>query len=318
MNYKVIAFYAFFPVDDPHEEVRRHHEFCSNRDMTGRIYISEEGYNGQLSGAEEDALEYIAWMKKDERFANIDFKLHDYPSNAFAKMTIKYRKQIVALDEPVDVKKTGIHLNAEEWDKMIDENDENTILIDVRNDYEWKVGHFKGAALPKLETFREFPQYARDLKKERDPKKTRVMMYCTGGIRCELYSALMKEEGFDSVFQLDGGVIKYGLESEGRNWHGKLFVFDDRMVVPISKKNNETISECHYCDKPVDRYFNCSNMDCNELIIACPTCYQEHKGCCSADCASKGRVRPVEDADTKTPFRRLPFEKKQELARGYL
>lgn len=315
MKYYVIAYYIFTPIEDPHLEIKKMQLFCKDRDMTGRIYISEEGINGQLSGSSMDAVSYMEWMKLDPRFKGVEFKLHYEDRNVFSKMTIKYRKQIVALDRKVDVKKTGVHLSAEEWDAMLDNKDEDTLVLDVRNDYEWKVGHFEGAALPELATFRQFPEYTAKLKEARDPKKTKVMMYCTGGIRCEVFSAFMKEEGFEEVYQLDGGIIKYGLENHHKHWKGKLFVFDDRMVVPISDKKEakETISHCHYCNTLTDRYYNCANMDCNDLIIACTECFKEHEGCCSEKCHTEGRVREVESNDIKRPFRRLPFEQKKQM-----
>lgn len=316
MNYLVIAYYIFTPIEDPILEIKKHKVFCKNRDMRGRIYISEEGINAQLSGAKEDAKAYMEWLKLDERFKGIEFKLHYDTRNVFSKMTIKYRKQIVALDASCDVKNTGEHLSAKEWNRMLDERDEDTVLIDVRNDYEWKVGHFKGAELPRLKTFRQFPKYASELKKKRDPKKTKVMMYCTGGIRCELFSAYMKEQGFENVYQLDGGVIKYGLSQEARHWKGQLFVFDDRMVVPIAQGEKEVISHCHYCNQTAEHYYNCANMDCNDLIIACPECFKEHQGCCSGVCREKGRIRPITEKEINTPFRKLPFELKKGLSQS--
>ncbi|MCF7851624.1 MAG: rhodanese-related sulfurtransferase [Simkaniaceae bacterium] len=313
MNYDVIAYYIFTQIEDPHLEIKKQKVFCKNRDMSGRIYISEEGINAQLSGEQKDAEAYMEWMKLDPRFAGIEFKIHKSEHNVFSKMTVKYRKQIVALDEKVDMKHTGTHLSPERWDEMLDQKDDDTVLIDVRNDYEWKVGHFDGAALPELKTFREFPKYARELKEKRDPHKTKVMMYCTGGIRCELYSALMKEIGFDQVYQLQGGVIKYGLQKRSKHWKGKLFVFDDRMVIPIHDEKDEVISKCHYCHQKADHYYNCSNMDCNDLIVACPSCYEEHKGCCSEDCEEHGRNRPLKEIDKQIPFRKLPYEEKQRL-----
>ena len=154
----------------------------------------------------------MAWMKADSRFQEISFKMHESSEHAFPKMTVKYRRQLVAIDCEVDFSEKGESVSPEQWKKMIEERDEQTIVLDVRNDYEWKIGHFEGSELPKLETFREFPEYAKQLKQERDPKETVVMMYCTGGIRCEFYSALMKKEGFEKVYQLDGGVINYGLK----------------------------------------------------------------------------------------------------------
>jgi UPF0176 protein len=312
MNYDVIAYYIFTEIQDPHLMVARQKEFFAGRDMTGRIYISHEGINAQLSGVKEDADAYIAWMRSDERFKDIDFKVHPYHTNAFAKMTVKYRKQLVALDQPVDLSMTGQHLSPAQWDQMLDQKDEHTLLIDVRNSYEWEVGHFKGAPKPELETFRAFKGYAQEIKESRDPSKTKVMMYCTGGIRCELYSCLLKEYGFDEVYQLDGGVIRYGLERGQSHWEGKLFVFDDRMVVPIAEGVDETLTVCQGCGTKADHYYNCANMDCNQLFIVCPACFEAERGCCCQECHS-GRLRPISLADGGRPFRKLDKAFKQQL-----
>lgn len=311
MKYFVLAFYHFTEIENPKHEVGNHKRFFKNRDVTSRIYISEEGINGQMSASEVDAIDYMNWMKSDPRFSDIDFKIHESEEQAFPKVTVKYRKELVAMGEKVDITKGGEHLSPAKWKEMLENKDENTVLIDVRNDYEWKVGHFEGAELPDLHVFRDFPKYARNLKKVKDPKKTKVMMYCTGGIRCEVYSALMKEEGFSNVYQLDGGVIKYGLEEGAKHWRGKLFVFDDRMVVPISKDNNETLSECQFCGVKTDKYYNCANMDCNDLFIACEKCAHDNHGCCSNSCHEHGRVRPF--SGTTKPYRKLPKEVKERI-----
>ncbi len=311
MEYKVLAYYYIGQIEDPHAEVLRHKEFFSTRDFKGRIYISEQGINGQSSGWGAHADEYMAWMSS--RFSNIPFKIHGSAEHAFPKMTVKYRKQLVAVDCEVDFSKIGEHVAPEVWKKMLEERDENTVVLDVRNDYEWKVGHFEGSELPKLDTFRKFPEYAKKLKEERDPKKTCVMMYCTGGIRCEFFSALMKSEGFEKVYQLDGGVINYGLKEGGDHWKGKLFVFDDRLVVPLDEKS-EPISSCTHCGKAHDTYYNCANMDCNELFIACVDCLRAHKGCCSSECECASRIRPYQE--NGKPFRKWDHEEKQAWALG--
>lgn len=306
--YSVLAYYYIGPIEDPQLEMERHREFFKTRDFKGRIYISKQGINGQSSGAEKDAEEYIAWMRSDPRFKNIDFKIHKSEKHAFPKMTVKIRDQLVAIDCEVDFSLGGGHISPQEWKKKMEEKDPNTLLIDVRNDYEWEVGHFEGADLPKLETFREFPKYAQELKEKYDPQKTTIMMYCTGGIRCEFYSAVMKKEGFENVYQLDGGVIGYGLEEGSEHWKGKLFVFDDRLVVPISEENAETIASCSLCGTVCDVYHNCANMDCNELFICCLDCLRKHKGCCCSECLETGRVRPFkEDA---IPFRKWSHQEK--------
>lgn len=302
-KYFVLAYYHFTSIADPHAEVARHKAFFERRDIAGRIYISHEGINGQMSGLDVHAEEYMTWLRSDERFKDVEFKIHLHHEQAFPRATVKFREQLVAMDVPADPKDGGVHLSAEEWSEMIEQRDEETVLLDVRNDYEWEIGHFEGAELPTLEMFRQFPQYAKKLREQRDPKKTKVMMYCTGGIRCELYSVLLKNEGFEQVYQLQGGVIKYGLEKGNKHWKGKLFVFDDRLAVPISDQEPaETISQCHHCGTPCDTYYNCANMDCNELFISCSSCAEKSAGCCSEVCQGAPRVRPFQK-DPK-PFRR--------------
>lgn len=303
MEYKILAYYSVGGLDDPQKEIALHKKFLQERDFTGRIYISEQGINGQSSGRADHADEYIHWIK--ERFQKMSFKVHLSKEHPFAKMTVKYRKQLVAVDCDVDFSKVGEHVSPEVWKKMLEEKDEETLLLDVRNDYEWKIGRFEGAELPKLETFRQFPDYAKRLKNDRDPQKTRVLMYCTGGIRCEYFSALMKQEGFESVYQLEGGIINYGLKEGSEHWEGKLFVFDDRLGVPMGEA---PISNCCYCNTPNDVYFNCANMDCNQLFLCCSNCLKAHKGCCCSDCETAPRVRPYQE--NAKPFRKWSHAEK--------
>ncbi|MCC6128272.1 MAG: rhodanese-related sulfurtransferase [Chlamydiae bacterium] len=312
VDYQVIAYYYLGGLEDPHVEIARQKEFFSKRDILGRLYISGLGINAQMSALSAHADEYIAWMRSDSRFANVQYKIHRSHEHAFPKATVKYRRQLVAIDREVDFSKTGEHVSPKVWKEMLDARGENTVVIDVRNDYEWKIGHFQGADLPPFETFREFPQYAAELKEKCDPKKTRVMMYCTGGIRCEYYSALMKEEGFDDVYQLDGGVINYGFECGSDRWDGKLFVFDDRMVVPLSPTAG-TICQCKHCESPTDVYYNCENMDCNELFVSCAECLKKVKGCCCTSCFD-GRVRAIREDGSAKPFRKCSFEEKLALS----
>lgn len=310
-KYFVLAYYLFTPIENPHEEVIRHLDFFEGRDITSRIYLSEEGINGQFCGADEDAKAYMEWLKLDPRFVNIEFKVHYYHEQVFPRKTVKYRKQLVALDAEVDSSLTGTHLSPKQWSEMLESKDESTLLLDVRNDYEWEVGHFEGSELPKLETFRKFPTYAKELKEKYDPKKTKVMMCCTGGIRCELYSALLKQEGFEEVYQLQGGIIKYGLEEGSKHWRGKLFVFDDRLTVPISEQEeSKTIGRCRHCELAIDIYYNCANMDCNDLFLCCASCAEKFLGCCCEECKNAPRVRKYPKGEKPKPFRRLGEQKK--------
>jgi UPF0176 protein len=307
MDYVTLAYYSLTLLENPLHEIERHKEFFKTRDFKGRIYISEQGINGQASALASDADAYIDWMHQDPRFASISFKKHPSSEHSFPKMTVKYRSQLVAIDCPVDFSLGGEKIPPSQWKKMLEEKSEETVLLDVRNDYEWKIGHFEGAELPPLENFREFPSYAKKLKETCDPKSTPVMMYCTGGIRCEFYSALLKQEGFEKVYQLDGGVIQYGLEEGTEHWKGKLFVFDDRLAVPL-EEGVDPIAHCSLCQTPNDVYHNCANMDCNELFLCCASCLPKFQGCCSEDCLHEGRVRPYQE--NGKPFRKVSHDEK--------
>ena len=301
----ILAYYLFTPIEDPDAEVIKHKDFLNSRDVKARIYISHEGINGQMSASQEAAEDYMGWLKNDSRFAQVEFKIHYYHEHVFPRCTVKKRRQIVALDAIVDPKEGGERVTAARWKEMIQERDEDTLILDVRNDYEWALGHFEGAELPQLENFREFPEYARLLKETKDIKKTKVMMYCTGGIRCELYSALLKREGFENVYQLQGGIIKYGQEEGAKGWLGKLFVFDDRLSVPISDEQEApVIGKCLHCGAESESYYNCADMDCNELFLSCPTCAEKFKGCCCEECSCSERLRPYEKGERPKPFKR--------------
>ena len=304
-QYKILTYYCYTDIENPAREVKRHHRALKNLDAAARIYIADNGINAQMSLAAKDVDAYIGWLKSDTRFADVMVKIDSYHEHTFPRVTIKARKQLIALDAMPDLKKRGEHVPPEEWKKMLEERDENTLVIDVRNDYESAIGHFEGAERPPLKTFREFPAYAEHLAKVADQKKTKVMMYCTGGIRCETYSALLKEKGFDQVYQLEGGVINYGHKMGSQKWRGKLFVFDDRLSVPLQEgEEGEIISYCHKCQTLSATYYNCANMDCNKLFLSCPSCSSNLKGCCSKECTQAKRVRPFEQAERPKPFRK--------------
>lgn len=313
LPYQVLAYYLITKIESPHEEVQRHKDFFADRDVASRIYISEEGINGQMSASRQAAKEYMEWMHSRSPFQNIHFKLSDWHEQAFPRKTVKYRKNLVAYDERVDFSKGGKHVEPSEWREML-ESGAPYHLIDVRNDYEWELGRFEGADLPECATFREFEHYAEELKKVKDPKNTPVMMYCTGGIRCELFSSVLIEKGFEKVYQLNGGVINYGMKEGSAHWLGKLFVFDDRLSVPISEEEAPVIGKCHLCAEPTESYFNCANMDCNHLFLSCPACIESLAGCCKEECKSSDRVRPYHQKNPHKPFRRKYWY--QEIEKG--
>ncbi len=314
MNYMVLAFYFLDGLENPILTRDSLNSILLKFNSKGRIYISDEGINAQMSIYKNDYAEFEKdFFDLDERFKQIDIKVHFQDDHAFAKLQVKIRDQLCGVGCKVDFSKKGTYLSPKEWDERLKENDDNTILIDVRNDYESVVGHFKGAIKPNLRYFRDFKPYVEQLKKEHGTSK-RIMMYCTGGIRCEYYSAMMKEEGFDDVCHLKGGVVGYGLREGGDNWHGNLFVFDDRLVVGINDEatKNPPISNCSLCSTLADTYYNCANMDCNRLFISCSKCSTKHDGCCSQTCQDEGRVRAFSPSAHK-PFRKLSYAEKQRL-----
>ncbi len=313
-KYFVIACYAFAAIEFPKQLVKEWHRFLREKDAKGRIYISDDGINVQMSLLEDDFASFEAWIRSDERFKDIDIKIHTDKEHVFPKLTIKYREQLAALDYKIDRSLNGQYLSPQEWKEKIADLGSHRILLDVRNDYEYDVGHFEGAIRPDMKTFREFPAFAEKLKKEYDPKNTEVLMFCTGGIRCELFSPLMREIGFEKVYQLKGGVIKYGLEVGHAHWRGKLFVFDDRLVVPIDESNEEVISHCTHCNVKTDQFYNCANMDCNDLFICCPECAKTLNGCCSSECQEAPRVRPFDANPGRVkPYRKLSAEQKETI-----
>lgn len=303
LSHLILAYYALTPIDDPRREVVIHQDFLRDKDVRSRIYVSEQGINGQMSASQDAAKAYIDWMHSRELFVDMPFKLQPHHEHTFPRQTIKYRKELVAVGRPVDLKQRGQHVTPEQWKTML-ETEKHRVLIDVRNEYEWQVGRFEGAELPPCDEFRSFPAYADQLKSRVDPKKTPIMMYCTGGIRCEIFSSILLESGFEHVYQLDGGVINYGEKVGSAHWLGKLFVFDDRLTVPIDDAQTPVIGQCFYCQGAVESYYNCANMDCNKLYLCCTACLDKSLGCCSEDCVEAPRRRPYAHQQTHKPFRK--------------
>lgn len=304
--YWVSTFYHFFSIEDPAKEVLLHKNFFADRDYKGRIYIDDQGINAQFSAPPELVKEYIDWIESRHNCSPIDLKYDPAEEHAFYKMSVKDRP-LVAFGCRVDLEKRGEHLSPEKWRNKLEEDTTPKVIIDARNSYESTVGHFEGAMLPTCKTFREFRKMADELAEKVDPD-TELMMYCTGGIRCEYLSSYFKEKGFEKVYQLEGGIIRYGQVEGSKGWKGKLFVFDDRLVAPMQKGQNEIISQCTLCDEPSDTYYNCANMDCNDLFLACKNCIERMEGCCCESCKNHPRKRPFTLTDNPKPFRKLPKE----------
>ncbi len=266
----------------------------------GRIYVAHEGVNGQVSVPTEN-LDLFRSLMDEITFlegCRLNIAIDD-DGKSFFKLIIKIRNKIVAdgiEDESFSVADNAVHISAEEYNQLTAKDD--TIVIDMRNHYESEVGHFEGAICPDVETFRESLPIVEDILVQNKDKD--VIMYCTGGIRCEKATAYFKHRGFDKLYQLDGGIIEYarqvnaqGLENKFR---GKNFVFDDRLGERISE---DIIAKCHQCGAPCDDHTNCANDACHILFIQCVACAEKYSGCCSNKCSDFIQLPEEERADRR-------------------
>lgn len=299
-EYLVISFYHLFHLDNPQKEVEIQKEFLERRDIKARTYVSHQGINGQMSALKADGDAYMQWLSSRDEFKGIEFKVQPYYEHVFPRLTIKVRKELAALGVDVSIDDRGTYMSPAEWKEAL-ESPEDKIVLDIRNNYEWELGHFEGSEPLNCDTFKEFTESVANIR-QRISEKTKVMMYCTGGIRCEIFSALLKKEGIQNVYQLHGGIIRYGEEEKSEHWLGKLFVFDDRLAVDISDEKAPPVGTCYHCKETAEAYFNCANMDCNELFLCCPSCLEKFVGCCKEECTTAKRVRPYSYAHK--PFRR--------------
>ncbi|MFV8334932.1 rhodanese-related sulfurtransferase [Flavobacterium sp. RSP29] len=283
-----LSFYAYAQISNPTQFRNELFLAWNSLEVLGRIYVASEGINAQLSlpadhfYAFKDSIEVYDFMKGIR--LNIAVEQDDH---SFLKLTVKVRDKIVAdglVDENFDVTNIGIHLKAAEFNELLE--DPNTIVVDMRNHYESEIGHFTKAIKPDVDTFREsLPIIEEQLSEHKQDKK--LLMYCTGGIRCEKASAYFKHKGFENVYQLEGGIIEYtrqvkaeGLESK---FIGKNFVFDHRLGERIT---DDIVSQCHQCGAPCDVHTNCVNEGCHLLFIQCDSCKEKMEGCCSAECVT--------------------------------
>ena len=280
-----VSFYRYVIIENPAELRNQLFELWQELNILGRIYVAHEGINAQMSVPETRWNEFIEAIYRDLRFKDVPLKIAvEDNGKSFYKLTVKVRPKIVAdglNDDAFDVTNVGNHLTARQFNEAMAQP--GTIVVDMRNHYESEVGKFKGAITPDADTFREeLPQVIEELK---DKKGQKILMYCTGGVRCEKASAYLKHHGFKDVNQLHGGIIDYvrqikaeGLPSE---FIGKNFVFDERVGERITE---DVIANCHQCGAPCDTHVNCANDDCHLLFIQCPACAEKMKGCCTPEC----------------------------------
>jgi predicted sulfurtransferase len=271
-------------------------EICENLGLKGRILISHEGINGTLGGSSENLDEYIQNMLSHELFGGIDFKKSDGGPECFPRLSVKVRDEAVALGIPYDQltpRNGGQHLSPQETHELLTNKPDDLIVLDTRNDYEWAIGKFKDAITPNIENFRDLPKY---LDENLDTfKDKQVLMYCTGGIRCERATAYLNEKNVaKKVYQIEGGIVRYAEQYPDGFFRGKNYVFDGRVAVRI---NEDVLGSCSICAKPCDDYYNCLNAMCNKHFISCADCVQTYNEACSQNCQTliaenKVNVRP--------------------------
>jgi UPF0176 protein len=267
----------------------KHLALCRRLNLKGRVLIAYEGINGNLTGEEKNIEQYKKELHKDSRFSDIEFKEGPTSNHNFRKMFVRIRKEIVTSGFDIDTSKKGKYVEPEELKKWYDDK-EDFVIVDARNDYEYKIGRFKNAVNLKLDTFKDFPKAVKQLSKFKNKK---IVTYCTGGVRCEKASAYLRLKGFKDVHQLHGGIIKYGENVGDKHWLGKCFVFDTRGAIPLDpKKQSQPITQCTLCNTPCDKYHNCSNAKCDARFIACEKCFKILNECCSKMCRNGLKVHP--------------------------
>ncbi|HUS26246.1 MAG TPA: rhodanese-related sulfurtransferase [Nevskiaceae bacterium] len=282
---KIVLYYIFTPIADP-EAVRLWQlALCEKHNLRGRILISPHGINGTVGGDIDDVKAYVKTTKEYKGFKNTIFKWSDGMREDFPRLSVKVRDEIVSFGvaDELEVNERGVvgggkHLKPQEVHKLVAERGDDVVFFDGRNAYEAAVGKFKNAVVPNTRTSKDF---VRELEsgKYNDIKDKPVVTYCTGGIRCEILSSMMKKRGFKEVYQIDGGIVKYGetYKDDGL-WEGSLYVFDDRMSLRFSDKSKD-IGDCTHCHAKTSNYENCAYKPCNNLVLICETCKTNTETC---------------------------------------
>ena len=299
------SFYQYTPIDSP--EILRNKLYLEWNELKvlGRVYLANEGINAQISIPKKNWNHFVNKLYFYDEFNNIPFKIAVENNNeSFIKLIIRTKNQIVAdglIEQEYDLSNIGTRLTAKQFNDAMELD--KTIVIDVRNHYESEVGHFEHAICPDVDTFKESLPVIKELLKGHEEDK--VLLYCTGGIRCEKTSAYLKYHNFKDVNQLEGGIISYSHQIKTKKinskFRGKNFVFDKRMGERIT---DEVISNCHQCDKPSDSHINCKNQACHILFIQCDKCNKEFSGSCSKECQNIAKL-PIEE---QREIRKIPTQ----------
>lgn len=278
---KVLLYYKFTPIKDPELLKLWQKTLCDSLNLKGRVLVSPQGINGTLGGDINDLKTYIKKTKEFDGFKGMVFKWSEGGREDFPRMSVKVKKELVAFEsyDEIEIDENGVvgggeHLKPEQVDELVKNYGDDVVFFDGRNKYEAAVGRFKNTVVPDTRTSRDFIPELESGKYD-DLKDKKVVTYCTGGVRCELLSAMMKKRGFKDVYQIDGGIVKYGERfGDDSLWEGNLYVFDGRMGINFSD-HAKVIGECIHCQGKTSNYENCANPSCNDLILICETCKKE-------------------------------------------
>jgi len=292
-NIHILLYYKFHPIKDIEYFVRVHKRKCEELGIFGKVLIANEGINGSVSGTKEQMENYKEFVRGLKGFEDVWFKEELGNSHPFTKMIVRIRDEIVSLHKDLDMAKKGKYISPKEF--LAGCEDENVIILDARNDYEFKMGRFKNSMNPDIKTFRQFPDFVEKFKENKEKK---IYMYCTGGIRCEKAGLYMEDQGFTNVSQLHGGIINFCQQLPNTAWEGKCFVFDKRLMSDINQRN-ETISSCVNCNEASDLQRNCKYVYCDELVVQCSDCQERLHGCCSKNCMREFLIYSRERGERK-------------------
>ena len=274
----MILYYKFTPIADPEAVLLWQKYLCQSLNLKGRILISKHGINGTVGGEMADVKKYVRETRRYEGLKKTVFKWSDGTGNEFPRLRVVVKDELVAFGSPNEIEVDengvvggGVHLRPEQVEELVKKRGDDVVFFDGRNAYEAKIGKFKNAIVPDVDTSRDFIREIESGKYDHIKDKP-VVTYCTGGIRCEILSAVMKKRGFNEVYQIDGGIVKYGERfGDEANWEGSLYIFDDRMAMDFSDKA-KVIGECDKCSAPTKDFRNCNTASCHQLILLCDSC----------------------------------------------
>ncbi|MFO0718948.1 MAG: rhodanese-related sulfurtransferase [Candidatus Paceibacterota bacterium] len=295
VKFEILLFYKYTDIKDPDVLRLEQKRLCEDLSLKGRIIVAKEGINATLEGTKENVEKYLEVFLADPRFKDTHIKRSAGTGDAFPRLSIKVRKDLVSDSLKIDVNPnitTGKRLSPDQLHEWIISN-KDIHIIDMRNDYEYKVGHFEGSVLPGMKNFRDLPQIIEKISHLKD--KT-VVPVCTGGVRCEKASGFLVKEGFKDVYQLDGGIVSYMEKYPGKAFKGSLYVFDKRKVMTFDSPDNHTvIGRCGICQKPSENYTNCTLDTCHEHFICCEDCKADQNGAtfCSPECQKTHKISHI-------------------------